>query len=179
MFARVIKQKGSVAMDDEFRKPYEYEEERIGGLLLFFVIMVVAVDLFLDVALVYQGYLALMQSLIVSIAFLAVSALYIVFLFYTVFLCYKTKKNMIKVSKLFLIVRAIFSTLCLVIIYLYNLADPNAIGPGNNQFSSVFELTMVVFALPLAYMLFFSGIWYLYFSKSKKCAELVKSKEAA
>lgn len=166
-------------MNDEFRKPYEYEEERIGGLLLFFVIMVVAVDLFLDVALVYQSYLAMRRLLAISIAFLATSALYTCFLFYTVFVCYKTKKNIIKVSKAFLIVRALFSTLCLVIIYLYNLADPTAIGPGNNQFSSVFELTMVVFALPLAYMLFFSGIWFLYFSKSKKIADLVKSKDAA
>jgi len=166
-------------MDDEFRKPYEYEEERIGGLLLFFVIMLVAVDLSLTVALVYQGYNAMKHLPAISVTFLVVSALYAAFLLYTVVVCYKTKKSMIKVSKVFLVVRAIFTTLCLVIIYLNNLADPSAVGTGNNQFQSVFELTMIVFVLPLVYMLFFSGIWYLYFSKSKKCAELVKSKDAA
>ncbi len=166
-------------MDDEFRKPYEYEEERIGGLLLFFVIMLVAVDLSLTVALVYQGYNAMKHLPAISVTFLVVSPLYAAFLLYTVVVCYKTKKSMIKVSKVFLVVRAIFTTLCLVIIYLNNLADPSAVGTGNNQFKSVFELTMIVFVLPLVYMLFFSGIWYLYFSKSKKCAELVKSKDAA
>jgi hypothetical protein len=166
-------------MDDEFRKPYEYEEERIGGFLLFFVIMLVAVDSFITVALVYQGYLALMLMPAISIAFLVVSALYALTLLSTVVLCYKTKKSMIKVSKAFLIIRAVFTTLCLVIIYQNVLADPGAVGTGANQFSSVFELTMIVFVLPLIYMLSFSGIWYLYFSKSKKCAELVKAKQAA
>lgn len=166
-------------MDDEFRKPYEYEEERIGGFLLFFVIMLVAVDSFITVALVYQGYLALKPMPAISIAFLVMSAFYVLALLFTVVLCYKTKKSMIKVSKAFLIIRAVFTTLCLVIIYQNVLADPGAVGTGANQFSSVFELTMIVFVLPLIYMLSFSGIWYLYFTKSKKCAKLVKSKQAA
>jgi hypothetical protein len=86
---------------------------------------------------------------------------------------------MIKVSKVFLVVRAIFTTLFLVIIYLNNLADPSPSERATINSKAFLSLHMIVFVLPLVYMLFFSGIWYLYFSKSKKCAELVKSKDAA
>jgi hypothetical protein len=55
--------------------------------------MLVAVDLSLTVALVYQGYNAMKHLPAISVTFLVVSPLYAAFLLYTVVVCYKNEKE--------------------------------------------------------------------------------------
>lgn len=161
---------------DEFRKPYEYEEERISGFLLVFVIMLYSVDLFLALTLVVQGYDAARQIPMAGIAFLIFGILYMLFLLFTAISCYKVKKNMIAVSKVFLVIRAVFTLFSLTIIYLDSLGDKSLIGTGEMQYENVNELSLIIFVLPAAYMVVFSIGWFLYFMNSKKCAELIKAR---
>lgn len=160
---------------DEFKKPYEYEEERIGGFLLFFVILLLSVDSFFTLSLVVQGFSIANRIPAAGIVFLIFGIVYGLFLFYTAATCYRAKTHMIKLSKAFLCIRAFFTLFLMTMIYLNALGDKGMIGNGRSQYQSVEELTLIVFVLPAIYTILFSTGWFIYFIKSKKCADMVKA----
>lgn len=159
---------------DEFRKPYEYEEEKIGGFLLIFVAMLVTADLFFSLALSVQGYNAIKHIPVAGIVFLVLSVLFILFILFTAVSCYKLKKNAVKISKTYLITRTIFTVIGLILIFFADYNNKNLIGVGSSQYKSQSELTLIVLILPMLYTLTFSIGWYLYFLKSKKCKEIAR-----
>lgn len=159
---------------DEFRKPYEYEEEKIPGYLKIFAIFLISFDLFITLGIVYQGYGAANRILNAEAIYLGISLAYVLFLIFTAVVDLRGKRSLILVSKLFLVTRIVFTVASLIMICIMNMNDPDMIGPGSGQFETLSELILIIFAFPAAYMVVFSLGWYLYFNKSKKCADLAR-----
>lgn len=157
---------------DEFRKEYEYEDEKISGFLLIFVMWLASLDLFLSIMLIVRGVVISSKTPVFGQFFLVFGILFIGLLITTGIMCYKTMKNFVNIAKIFLIVRLVFAALCLSVVYIYTINDTNLIGIGTGQYKSIFEMTMVVLVYPAAYYVLFSVLWFLYFLKSKKCALL-------
>ncbi|MDF2943633.1 MAG: hypothetical protein K0S01_2491 [Herbinix sp.] len=157
---------------DEFRKPYEYEEEKRGVILLF-VIMLISVDIFLTLSYTVQVYGILKHIPTLGIGFMVIGILFILFILFTAITCYKLKKNMVTIAKTYLIVRAVFTICSLLIVFFNSFSNESMIGNGTKQYRTVNELIFTVLLAPLAYDLVFSIAWYLYFLKSKRCKELV------
>ena len=164
-----------VSMDD-FRKPYEYAEEKRGYLLLF-IIMILTIDLLQSPFYIVQVYNILKKVPVVNVGFLFISTLYVLLLLYTALSCYKLKKHMVSLSKAYLIFRAAFKVCCILIAYIYNVDGKSMIGNGN-QYSTVAEYTVMGLIMPLIFELVFSVGWYLYFIKSKRCREFVQKRTA-
>ena len=158
---------------DEFRKPFEYDDEK-KGLILVFVILLISIDIFLALSLTVQVYNILTHIPVLATGFMILGILYILFILFTALTCYKLNKNMVIVSKIYLIVRAVFSTCCLILIFINILNDKRMIGNGAQQYKNVNELTFIVFLAPLFYTLVFSALWFLYFLKSKRFKEFGK-----
>jgi hypothetical protein len=163
---------GGVAMDEEFRKPYEYNEEK-RGFILVFILTLITFDILQTLSLTAQVNEAFKTVPIVRILFLILSVLFILFTLYTAMICYQLKKNLVKVSKLYLIVRAIISTCYVVVIYVYRISRVHLVGDGQQQYKTVNEMVIGELIIPLAYVMVFSMIWYIYFTLSKRCKSLV------
>jgi hypothetical protein len=149
---------------DEFRKPYEYTEEKRGFILLF-IIMLLTIDILQAPLYIVQGYGSFKHIPVLSISFAVVSILYLLFLLFTAMTCYKMKKNLVAVSKAYLIVRTIFLVSCVIILFINvsNIKD----------YETAVEYYFRELIAPLAFELVLSIGWYLYFLKSKRCRELV------
>lgn len=158
---------------DDFRKPYEYNEEK-RGLILLFIIMIITIDIYQAPLYIMPTYGELKQIPAIRIAFMVISILYILFILFTVITCYKLKKNMVTTSKAYLIVRAVIMCCCIIILFFYNVNIKNKMGYGR-KYSTVSQLFIMELIAPLAFVLVFSIGWYLYFLKSKRCKELVKN----
>lgn len=158
---------------DDFRKPYEYTEEKRGFILLF-VIMLITIEILQAAILIVPTYFELSNKPPLGTAFLALGILYLVFNLFTAIICYKLNKKLIAVSKAFLIVRTVFLSSCLLIRFFNNVDLKNLIG-FDKQYYSIFELLSTTLFFPLACLLAFSIGWYLYFIKSKRCKELIQN----
>lgn len=155
---------------DGFTKPYEYQEEK-RGILLIFIAMLLTVDLFMAISFTVQVYGVLKPpDLAVGIAVIGV--LMTLFVIVTAVVCYRLKKALVAVAKAYLIARLVFMTASILILYYYLIRDESMIGPDIGQYASAGELTLLVLIAPLAYALVFSGGWYLYFSVSKRCKRI-------
>lgn len=157
---------------DDFRKPYEYTEEKRGYILLF-IIMLITIEILQAGILIVPVYFELKNIPPLGTIFMAMGILYLVFNLFTSMICYKLNKNFITVSKAFLIVRTIFLPSCLIIRFINNVDLENLI-LFDKQYYSIFELLSISLIFPLACILAFSIGWFLYFIKSKRCKELVK-----
>lgn len=163
---------------DEFRRPFEYEDEK-RGLLLLFIILIIAIDGSITVALTLQVYDVFLSVPAVGIGFIALGAIFFMFILYTAIACYKLKDGSGKVAKTYLVIRALFTLVCIITVYIHNLGDESLIGNGPQQFRSVAELTSIGLIYPAAYTLIFSAIWFLYFSKSKRFNKQTLKTESA
>ena len=163
---------GGVAMDEEFRKPYEYNEEK-RGFILVFILTLITFDILQTLSLSAQVNEVFKAEPIVRIFFLILSISFVVFTIYTAMNCYRLKKNLVKMSKLYLIVRAIISASYVVIIYVYRLSREKLVGDGQQQYHTVSAMVMGELVIPLTYVVVFSVIWYVYFTFSKRCKKLV------
>lgn len=161
-------------MNEEFRKPYEYEEEK-RGLLLLFVIMIAVVDILPTLSFMARFYDVFQDNQILRVFLIAVCILFILYTVYTGFICFTLNKKLVALSKLYLIIQAIFSVACYVLLFL-SIADyESLIGIGTIQYETFGEMLCWELLYPLAYITVFTGAWYLYFVKSKRCKEFLKS----
>jgi hypothetical protein len=154
---------------DDFRKSFEYEEDKKGA-ILYFVIMLIIVDIFMLIIFGVRICEFLKQIPPVNIGFVAICILYLLFLLFTAMTCYKLKKNFVTISKKYLAVRTIFMTSCILILGVHNINNKNIIGLGK-QYSNTAQFIFWEVIVQLLFMLIFSGGWYLYFLKSKRCKE--------
>lgn len=162
---------------NEFRKPYEYEDEDSGGWLLVFTIMLITADLLFAIILTIQGNLALKSIPGARIVFPVISALFMLFIAFTAFVCRRIKKLTVKISKVYLIVRLLYTTAGIMIIYITSLSDKTVLGSGLGQFRTKSDMLIMVLIIPMIYTLCFSAGWFLYFMKSKRCMGLNKVKQ--
>lgn len=160
-------------MDDEFRKPYEYNEEK-RGFILVFILTLITFDILQTLSLSAQVNEAYKAIPVMKIFFMVLSFVFIIYTFYTAINCYRLKKNIVIMSKIYLIVRAIIATGYVIIIFFYRTTHVHLVGEGKNQYPTVNEMFIGELIIPLAYVIAFSAIWYLYFTLSRRCKELVK-----
>lgn len=158
---------------DEYRKPFEYNEEK-KGLILVFIIMLLVVDTLQTFSLTAQVYKAFEHIPVFSILFVVTGIMFTLFTLYTVILCSKLNKKMVKVSKIYLIVRGTLSTIFVIISFVYTVNNKNLIGNGMDQYKTVGEMMIGEIVIPFAYIWVFSFGWFLYFVKSKRCRDIVK-----
>jgi hypothetical protein len=156
---------------DDFKKPYEYEEEK-KGFILAFVIMLIAFDMPISLFHIVQAYNIINRVSAFGTVFLIICILFLIFLLLTSVFCYRLWKNMVTIAKTYLIVDAVFTTFCTFTIFIYNLGIKGQIGK-NGQYTSVFAMTAVLLIMPLVILFGFCGGWYLYFTRSKKIKEFV------
>lgn len=162
-------------MDEDFKKPFEYHEEK-RGFILVFILTLITFDILQTLSLSTQVNEAFQSILALRIFFMVLSSLFVIFTFYTALNCYRLRKNLVIMSKIYLIVRAIISTCYVFIIYNYRTTQLHLVGNGQGQYPTVKAMIVGELVIPLAYVIVFSLIWYLYFSLSKRCKELVKNK---
>ncbi len=158
---------------DEFSKPFEYEEEK-RGIILLFIIMVLSIDTFLAVSFTYQVYNHFSDIPVLRIGYLIIGILFALFMLFTTVTCFKLKKNMVALAKKYLIARVAFMICSVLIIFSYSVNDKSLIGNGLLHYQNVTELTVEILIAPIAFTLVFSALWYLYFLKSKRCREIAK-----
>ncbi len=157
---------------DDFRRPYEFNEEK-RGIILLYIILLLSVETFMAFSYLVQV-TRIYSGSAFSYGFMAIGVLYIAFLLFTVIICYKLKYYMVTVSKIYLMVRAIYMVFCITIIYVNASKNESLIANGPRGFKSTGELMFTVLIGPLSYVLIFSVIWYLYFTKSQRCKEISK-----
>lgn len=163
-------------MDEDFRKPYEYNEEK-RGFILVFILTLLTFDILQTLSLSVQVNEAFKTVPAIRIIFLVMSVMFMIFTFYTALNCYRLKRNLVRMSKLYLIVRAIISTGYVVIIYFYRTSNVHLIGEGQQQYRTIKEMVLAELIIPLAYVMVFSVIWYLYFTLSRRCKRLVSQND--
>jgi len=152
---------------DEFRRPFEYEEEK-RGLLILFLIMITIVDGSVAIALTLQVYGIVKAVTAAGMGVIAAGILFLAYILYTAVYCYRLKENSARVGKAYLVIRALYIASCIMAVYLHNAGNEALIGNGPMQYSSVKEFTMIVLVYPMAYTIAFSIIWFIYFSKSRR-----------
>ncbi len=162
-------------MNEEFRKPFEYEEEK-RGLLLLFVIMIVVIDILPTLSFMARFYDVFEDNRILQTVLITSCILFILYTLITAGICFTLNKRLVALSKLYLIIQAVFSAACYALLF-FSIADyDNMIGIGTTQYQSFGELLSWELLFPLAYIAVFTVAWYLYFVKSKRCKELLRSK---
>jgi hypothetical protein len=154
---------------DEFRKPYEYEEERkVSGLILLFCILLIAGELFIGISILTQGYRLLRSTPTPAALFTLFGLLYLGAILFTNYALYKLPGSAVKITKLFLIYRLIYLTLAILMIFSIRAGDPRSIGPSIYQFRTREALIQNALVIPMAYTWLFTLIWYPYFLRSKR-----------
>jgi hypothetical protein len=162
-------------VNEEFRKPFEYEEEK-RGLILLFIIMIVVIDILPTLSFMARFYDVFADHQILRVFLVAVCILFILYTVFTAYICYTLNKKLVTLSKLYLIIQAIFTAACYVLLF-FSIADYDSlIGIGTIQYETFGEMLTWELLFPLAYIAVFTVGWYLYFIKSKRCKELLKSK---
>lgn len=152
---------------DEFRRPFEYQEEK-RGLLILFLIMIIVVDGYISIALTFQVYGIVKAVPAAGMGIIAAGLLFLALLLYTAVCTYKMKESCAKAAKAYLIIRVLYIASCITAVYMRSAGDKTLIGNGPMQYRSAEELMMIVLIYPMIYTIAFSIIWFLYFSKSKR-----------
>lgn len=163
-------------MDEEFRKPYEYNEEK-RGFILVFILILITFDILQTLSLAAQVNEVFKNVTVLRIFFLIISVMFVIFTFYTAINCYRLKKNLVKMSKIYLIIRAVISACYVVIIYCYRTTHEHLVGEGQQQYKTLNDMVIGELIIPLAYVMGFSIIWYLYFTLSKRCKRIISQNE--
>jgi hypothetical protein len=157
---------------EDFRKPFDYEEERgVAGWILFFASMAVILDGFIGFSVWAEGYYYLHQLPFLATLYWICSLLFILLIGGICLTLYKIPRFALKTVYTYLIYRVVFLSIAFIMIYIYRRGNPNIIGPDINQFSNMWQLTLNSIVIPLPYTLLFSLVWYLYFQRSKRVRE--------
>ena len=153
---------------DEFRKPYEYEEDKpVAGFILGFCVMLISSELPIGFTEVFQGANMLHPMPIWHTLYLIFGYAFLFFIGFTCFSFYRLRRFATTIAKIYLVYRFIFLTFATFLIYHFRLLDKNAIGPRISQFKDMDTLIQNCLIIPLIYIIGFS-FWYLYFLRSKR-----------
>lgn len=156
---------------NEFGKKFEYFDDKKGA-LLYFIIMIITADVILSLICFIQAG-ALLGNPLLNVLYKAMGVLCFLLIPYTAVTCYRVKRNLVMISKVYLAVRTVYMTCGIVILFINSATDNNMIGTGK-KYSSVAELVLYELLFPLGCIVISSGGWYLYLLKSKRCREITK-----
>jgi hypothetical protein len=156
----------------EFRKSYEYEEEKgIGGLLMLFFVMLISVEVLLALLILVQGHAVLKAEPYLGPAFLVLGTGYLVFLLFTCIALRKMPRYAVRISQMLLVVRVLFLTPVYLRLYATFSRDPGIV----SGFRSQSDIVLIGLVVPLACILLFSGLWYWYFQSSRRVRQFVQT----
>lgn len=157
---------------DEFRKPYEYDDEKgISGVLLVYFIMLLAEESLLGIISISFGYNILPQNRVLGIIIMGISVFYVLFSVYSAVVLRLLKKYAIKVSKIFLVFRFIYMIPYLIVNTISRVKDI----PYDKDFelyAVMYRSIIVSFIISILFIIAFSFGWYIYLNKSRKVKEL-------
>ena len=153
----------------DFRKSYEYEEEKgLGGFLAVFFVMLLSVEVLLAVMILVQGNAALKTVPYLGTAFLVLGTGYLILISITCIALKRMSRSAVALSRILLITRVLFLTPACILLF-----TTFANNPGSySDFSSRNGFVVFALVVPLAYILLFSTLWYLYFSISRRVKQL-------
>lgn len=163
---------------DDFRRPFEYFEEKgIGGILLVLFFMLIAVEPLIGIGVAFFGYNNI-ENIFGNI-FMWLAILYALFALFSGILLKKISRIAVKFTKIFLIFR-------LVLLPVYLCIDLNMQIKGIQHYKNTNPTTyeemygniIMMFILCLLYAVVFSVGWYAYLCKSKKVGDLFMNKDA-
>jgi hypothetical protein len=157
---------------NEFQKPYEYTEDKKGA-ILYFVIMLISLDVLFGVTYTVQVGRAFREAPFLYYCSFAIHILYLLFILYTAITCFRLKKNLVITSKIFIIFKTVYSTVCAIIVFFNAIQVEGGIG-GSMSEDKISILALQILIVPLTCVYFTSIVWFLYFSKSKRCKEIAK-----
>ncbi len=161
-------------MDSEYRKPYEYEEEKRGWIILF-VVMILAIDILQTLSFASQEYKYMGNIPVIGAGFYVIAGLFILYIIYTTVIVFGMKGNFAAAAKRYIIIRTVF-TLCNFFITFFNiLSHESLIGEAEDQYMGTGSMLLWELVIPLAYIIGFSVVWYLYFTYSKRCRKAVEN----
>ena len=162
---------------DEFKKPYEYFEEKgVGGLLLILFFMLISLEPFLGILSVAVGYNAYPDSKVFIPVFVTLSAVYITFALFSGIVLKKLYSFAVVATKVFLVYRLIY----LVPILIINMRFQVATIPFEKTYSKYaieYNSIMTSFVISMSYAVIFSIGWFIYLVMSKKVQELFPQKK--
>ncbi len=159
-------------MLDEFRKPYEYEEETgVIWSIRIFCILLLSVEVFLGIVFIFQlnDYLASIPA--AKTIARVMTLLFVVYILVTIIFLFRLHRHALSIAKSYLIARLFYLIPSIVVIFIYTINDKNKIGIGYGKFESLTDIISMVLVTPLIYSFLFSISWYIYFNKSKKIKE--------
>ena len=157
---------------DDFKKPYEYDDENgVSGLLLLYFIMLLAEESLLGILSLSYGYNLLPVNKVMGIILMSIAVFYVLFSVYSAIVLKLLKKYALKVSKVFLIFRFIYMIPYLIVNTISQINDiPFSI--DSEKYASMYSSIIVAFIISLAFIIAFGVGWYIYLNKSKKVREL-------
>ena len=159
----------------EFRKPYEYEEDTgVAGFLMVFFVMLLTVELLLAAAMLVQGYAILGNEPRFRPVVLALGIGYIALTLVVCIALRKMWRRAIGLSKILLIARVLLLGPAYGLLY----GSFSRIRGIRSGFRSELDMVLVALVVPLVYILGFSGLWYAYFSRSRRVRRFAETANA-
>jgi hypothetical protein len=159
----------------EFRKSYEYEEEKgIAGLLMLFFVMLVSVEVLLALLILVQGYAVLKAVPYLGPAFLVLGTGYLVFILFTCISLRRMSRYAVRISRILLAARVLFLAPVYLRLYATFSRDPGIV----SGFRSHRDIVLIGLVVPLACILLFSGLWSWYLSSSRRVRQFVQAASA-
>jgi len=153
----------------EFRKPFEYEEEHgLGGLLLFFLVMLLSVEVLLALAVLIQGYALLKGVPFLGPVVLVLGSAYFAFILVACVALKRMSRHAIGIAKSLLAVRALVLAPAFGLIFSRLSANPRML----SWFRTRGNLVTFGLVIPLAYTVLFSGLWFVYLARSRRVRQL-------
>lgn len=157
---------------DEFRRPYEYDDEKgVSGVLLIYFVMLIAEETLLGLISLSFGYNMLAENRVLGMIAMGISVLYVLFAVYSAIVLKQLKKYAVKVSKVFLVFRFIYMMPYLIVNTISRIREI-PYEKGFEMYDAMHRSIIVSLIISIAFVIAFSVGWYLYLNKSKKVREL-------
>jgi hypothetical protein len=160
---------------DEFKKPYEYFEEKgVHGILLILFFMLISIEPFMGILSLSVGYNSFTDSKTFMSVFIVLSAAYVLFAVFSGIVLKMLKSFAIAVTKVFLVYRVIYLIPILIFSMRYQIETISIESDYALQYNSIITSFMV----SISYAVVFSAGWYIYLNKSRKVHELFPQKKS-
>ena len=161
-----------ISMNNEFSKPYEYEDEK-RGLLVLFISMILSVDSIQTIFLATQNDKYIGDIPFLKVILYILVGLFLLFIIYTSISVYRMKSNFVTVAKRYIIIRTILLLIGSLIVFLNRIKYEDLVGKHPGQYLTKGSMLYIELFMPLFFILVFSLAWYLYFTCSKRCRKQI------
>ncbi len=157
---------------NEFRKPYEYMEEKgVSGFLLIYFLMLLGVETILGVITLFYGYDLIAENRILGTVIVVISAFHILFSLFSSIVLKSLKKYAVRVSKVFLVSRLFYLIPYIVFTMISQIREiPNNI--DTETYSKMLSSIITSSVISILFVMAFSVGWYIYLNRSRKVREL-------